>query len=58
MYVVTMGSIIFCIVLYMYMYVFELKKTIKYMYIIKDTSFSSAHVSISRNAGVLIFIHT
>ena len=31
MYVVTMGNIIFCIVLYMYMYVFELKKTIKYM---------------------------
>ena len=29
MYVVTMGNIIFCIVLYMY--VFELKKTIKYM---------------------------
>ena len=26
MYVVTMGNIIFCIVLYMYMYVFELKK--------------------------------
>ena len=27
MYVVTMGNIIFRIVLYMYMYVFELKKT-------------------------------